>query len=388
MTGVNDWRTSAIGLVRRTIPSRRQAFVAGNPATEGNVVEVVRSLLEMYAGDIYWPEAPSDAFLRAAGIVPSSRILRGPGLRSHDSLRAYLRSEIVFTSHGAYGMPATTSRRPVIDLWHGEYAKSGGPLYPGRTRRTAPSTVMISASKLLAPRKLAMAGMPSSSLIWVANPRVRQLRFPASDHQLARLGIDPERPFVLWLPTWRRGRDSVAGAVNTRNLAADESLASQFAREVGSVLERAGITLVVKPHSWDAESRATPGATVLSQVKLDDAAVPLYRLLGSAAGLVSDYSSVWIDYLSIDKPIGFFMPDRSSYDRGAGSSLTEAYECLPGPELHDQHSVEAFADDLLGADISSSLRATSRQHLGLWSGDQPARSLVEQLECRGLIRLG
>jgi hypothetical protein len=361
--------------------------VAGTPATEGNVVEVVRSLLEVYAGDIYWPDAPADAFLRAAGVAPSSRIVRGPGLRSHESLLAYLRSEIVFTSHGAYGMPGTSHRRPVVDLWHGDYAKSGGPLYPGRNLRSAPSTVTISASKLLAPHKLAMAGMPPSRLIWVANPRVRQLRSPASDEELAKLGIEPGRPFVLWLPTWRRGRDSVAWALNTRDLQADESLAARFAREVGTVLESAGIAVVVKPHPLDAESRTMPGATVLSQEMIDDAAVPLYRLLGRAAGLVSDYSSVWIDYLAVDKPMGFFMPDRSSYDRGTDASLTEAYECLPGPVIHDKQSVEMFADELLGDDSSRPLRAKSREHLGLWSGDDPAGTLMHQLEGRGLIRL-
>jgi CDP-glycerol glycerophosphotransferase len=382
-----DWRSRAISVARRSLPAKRQAFVYGLPSTEGNAVELVRGLLQAYSGSVAWPDAPSERFLRAAGIPATSRLVRLPPLRSVQTLREYVRSEIVFATHGLYAMPPPSANRPVIDLWHGDATKDGGPLYPTRGLRSEPSSLMISASRRLAPLKLRMAGMRPDEGVWVANPRVAQMEHPATDADLAGLGVDPSRPFVVWMPTWRRGTASIERAVNTRDASADHELADRFGALVRQSFADAGITLVVKPHPSDRESRRTPGAVVVSQARLDAQAVPLYRLLGASSGLITDYSSAWIDYLAIDKPIGFYMPDRDAYDRGTSAPLTDAYDVLPGLELATPDDVEEFAKDVCGSDSTVSSRQQARDHLGLWSGTDPTGYLLNELASRGMIDL-
>ena len=66
--------------------------------------------------------------------------------------------------------------------------------------------------------------------------------------------------------------------------------------------------MVVKPHPLDYASRAVENAITVTNGMLDEACVPLYSLLGASSGLISDYSSVWIDYLLHPAPLAFFTP--------------------------------------------------------------------------------
>ena len=75
------------------------------------------------------------------------------------------------------------------------------------------------------------------------------------------------------------------------------------------------IQLVVKPHPMDADRRRGQGIVTVTDEDLLRAGVTLYGLLGQSRGLVTDYSSVWVDYLLVDRPMAFLVPDRDRYDR-------------------------------------------------------------------------
>lgn len=380
-----------LSVVRRVIPAGDHVLVAGSPPEEGNAVEVVRALLAGYGGRVYWVNAPSEAYRRSVGLPPTSRLRPTPGQADVRTLWRYLSAQAVFVTHGLYGMPTPSRRKPVVNVWHGEQVKAGGPLFPFRRRGAREATFLLSSSKVLAAEKLARSnGLAEEDVIWVGNPRVDQFDMPVSDESLRQLGIPASRPFVIWLPTWRRraGAAKDAAWINTRDLDGDSRVASALAHTVLPVLAEHDVTLVVKAHPLDAESRHIEGAVVLTDDELRHAGVPLYALLGCSAGLISDYSSVVVDYLQLDRPIGVFAPDAAGY--GAGRGLTLAGSAMrPGHRLDAQGAAEAFVEDVLAAGaLTAQQRESCRDDLGLWSRPNASESLLAELVRRGVSLRG
>ena len=56
----------------------------------------------------------------------------------------------------------------------------------------------------------------------------------------------------------------------------------------------------------------------------------LYRLLAHADMLITDYSSVWVDWLLIDRPMAFAIADMKEYVASRGT-FQPLEDYLPGP---------------------------------------------------------
>ena len=76
-----------------------------------------------------------------------------------------------------------------------------------------------------------------------------------------------------------------------------------------------------------------------------DNSYKLYPLLGSADFLLTDYSSVYIDYEILGRPIGFVMNDIQSYKGNRGLYFNDLETSLPGPIIPDFDSLCAFVNE-------------------------------------------
>ena len=115
----------------------------------------------------------------------------------------------------------------------------------------------------------------------------------------------------------------------------------------------------------------------------------IYRLLGRAAALATDYSSVWTDFLTLDRPIGFVLNDLADYEQGSrGLNVPNLLELLPGPQLLSPEDCGQFATDALtDPPHLKELRATSAELVGLASPGQSATdALFAELRSRGLYQ--
>jgi CDP-glycerol glycerophosphotransferase (TagB/SpsB family) len=117
-----------------------------------------------------------------------------------------------------------------------------------------------------------------------------------------------------------------------------------LARLDGLLTER-GIEVVIKPHPLAVQSipDGYRSLTILTQDALDQSTVSLYEYLAAADGLITDVSSVWIDFLLRDRPMIFAFPDLAQYRSNRGFNLEPYDDWVPGPVVSD---VEALADHL------------------------------------------
>jgi CDP-glycerol glycerophosphotransferase len=359
-------------------PKWNHAIVAGFPDDEGNAVEVVRSLPERWAGKVYWlvDNEPSSLLWLLEGGVKTEHV----HLVSKRSLRAFLlfaTARLVFFTHGIYTCPRPPTNAVFVNLWHGDGPKSRG---NAKFKQTIPTTFIISGTLLWGLNRLKSFDLRNEQLLVTGNPRIDQFARPASDLAMRNLGIDPAKPFILWMPTYRGTNGTGRLSWNDTSLLSSRNSVRLVLQEAATRARELGITMVVKPHPLDADSFTEAGMRVVTSAELLKAQVALYQLLARSAGLITDYSSVWTDYLALSRPIGFYCPDYSDYVEGRGLNVDELPSLLPGPMLTspDQFT-EFFLACSTGSESLNAMREESIRRTGAETRMGAARRLLDAL---------
>ena len=68
---------------------------------------------------------------------------------------------------------------------------------------------------------------------------------------------------------------------------------------------------------------------------LDRNKVQLYEFLHETDALITDYSSIGIDYLLLDRPIGFTLDDYEMYKESRGFTVENPIEYMPGKHIYN-----------------------------------------------------
>jgi hypothetical protein len=393
-------------VLSRVVPQSRSVVLSVFPETEGNGVEVARALLRRYDGTVVWlrePGPPPAEVLHLGGrAVETTGTLGGRAVDTTGTLGgraaseasdqsrpppyddprlvlipkaslrglwAYLRAEAVFFTHGLYGSPRPSDRKLVINIWHGDGPKDVSP--ENGVGGQISSTWFVGSTRMFSDHQAAGFGVPDDHVLLTGNPRTDQLWRSVDAAGLARLGITGD--FVVWMPTFRRTR--AVGAMRQQSELADggEDGHAEVRALLAGLRER-GLQLVIKPHPMDAEDRLWDGAVTITDADLVAADVTLYSLLGRSSGLVTDYSSVWVDYLLLDRPLAFLVPDRDSYTRQLVPP--DVLDWAPGELVGP---AEPFAEFLSDLDSGGRAGAAQRAEVASRIGLNPTRTSADDL---------
>ena len=105
----------------------------------------------------------------------------------------------------------------------------------------------------------------------------------------------------------------------------------------------------------------------------------LYSLLGRADALITDYSSVYFDYLLLDRPIGFAVGDMKDYEGERGFTVDNPYEYMPGEKFSDGEGMLEFVRSVFsGIDLYGAKR---REMNDIFNKYQDGQKLPQS--CRG-----
>jgi CDP-glycerol glycerophosphotransferase (TagB/SpsB family) len=218
----------------------------------------------------------------------------------------------------------------VVNVWHGELTKQIARYEDQEpvVASLAPVTSGIGRAFRCAefgmhPRQVIVTGAPRNDRLLRSNP--------ADVRTSLGLPADCDRVHV-WLPTYRR---SVRGQIRTdsTDYPAGLPISVSEAVELDAWLAASGEMVIGKLHPLADRSELPPlkNLRILTDQELRTAGVTLYELLGASNSLITDISSVWIDYLLLDRPIIGVFPDRAEYSNGRGLLLEPYEEWFPGP---------------------------------------------------------
>ena len=134
--------------------------------------------------------------------------------------------------------------------------------------------------------------------------------------------IDPKLEFrrvILYTPTYRDYDPKMTSEI-TKNLATNERFIDY--------LRQNGLLLLILPHPFEynlLKSFENQNVVMLDRKRFLENNIEIYDILPAVDILITDYSSIYFDYLLLNRPIIFYVPDLEKYRYERGF-LLEPYE--------------------------------------------------------------
>ncbi len=119
---------------------------------------------------------------------------------------------------------------------------------------------------------------------------------------------------------------------------------------IGELCGQLGVTLLVKLHQiqrdYNIDFDSMNNIKRITNDDFENNGVNLYELLAVTDALITDYSSVAIDYLIVDKPIGFALEDYEMYKATRGFIFDDPLQYMPGHHMYGIDDLEHFLHDI------------------------------------------
>lgn len=232
-------------------------------------------------------------------------------------------SRYAFTTAGFYPFVVRGYGPIVMNLWHGMPIKTIGEYKGDESTSSVPFDYFISTSPLFSTVMARAFNTVNERVLPVGLPRNDALvcsNSSAKEKMIAALEIPIGQKIFFWLPTYRQSLARYKHKDSTKATFLDDWDSGLLSR-VNDFARDAGVTLIIKVHPADQlnnDARPLEYANLKLLTANDWAAigVDLYAALAISDGLISDISSVLVDYTITKKPIGVTVGSLSSYSRG------------------------------------------------------------------------
>ena len=281
--------------------------------------------------------------LNAEIIIVSKNSLKG--------LYYYLKSKFVFFTHGIYLGVKIPRNHIVVNLWHGMPLKNIG--YLDDKKVISNSILTISTSSLYQEIMSKSFGIPSEDVLVTGQPRCDMLFAKLDIRDIFNLGNDLDK-IILWMPTYRfsmTGDKRLDGIFNNSlPVLSDKDLLI-----LNNHLKIKKNYLIIKLHVMDMlnelEFIKYSNIKIIKSDEFINLNISVYELLANVDLLLTDFSSVYIDFLLTLKPVGFLFDDIESYVSTRGFVFENYKEYMPAVEINNLNSLLAFLDEVFVNDI-------------------------------------
>lgn len=278
----------------------------------------------------------------------------------------------------------------LIQMWHGIPFKEIGFLYSDNPAAGAFNSLRISstgpADVLVAPG----SGMQEEWRQWFAFREFAPLGYPRNDAMFNEATgdelINVDMDLLREVKTAREaGRKVILYTPTFRDSAGTPWLQRIDLPAFAAWCTTKGFTLIVKLHpiehaNWEETRAKLPG------VKLVHPYADIYPFLRHSDLLITDYSSLALDYLLLDRPIIFCWPDLEDYQAQCRHLLPDWENRVAGERVMDADSLRRTVDSTLagGADPWAERRRKLARalfdHQDGGSADRVARTILEQVD--------
>lgn len=217
----------------------------------------------------------------------------------------------------------------------------------------------------------------------------RVFGFPRNDRLFDRIDfkeIFPEKNYkkvIYWLPTYRQNKNNKK-AVHS-NISMPILYDEAIAEKVNECAKQNDVLLVVKPHPAQDVSRLKQldmsNLTFIDNDYLVEKNAENYQVLGNCDALISDYSSVYYDYLLCNKPIGLCWDDFEEYNKREGFTVDINYIMSGGEKIYNADDLCSFITRVAqGEDSLKEQREQIRDTVQKFSDGNSTKRVVDYIE--------
>jgi CDP-glycerol glycerophosphotransferase len=271
-------------------------------------------------------------------------------LKSLRGILIYMTSKFVFYTHGALNGIECLDKQIIVNLWHGMPLKNIGYLDNKTEEDVAHFTYTIATSEEFQIVLSKVFGVDKDKVLITGLPR--NDRMNKNREILKKLGINEQEynKKILWMPTFRK---SSVGDKRSDGISKEGQLpllSNEELKDFNIYLNDNKILLIVKLHPMDTLQKKD--FHELSNIRIfvnDDfknIEEQLYSIFKEIDALITDYSSVYFDFMILNKPIGFIMDDLGEYTSSRGFVFEDIYSWIPGPIIKDVSQLHNFVSQI------------------------------------------
>ena len=242
-----------------------------------------------------------------------------------------------------------------IDLWHGTPLKKFNKLADKlKDYRYNFFSYLLASSEAFKPIMRACFDCNMEQMVVLGHPRNDEL-FKGLD-ALNKVGIDKNKykKVFLWMPTFRVSKDNFI--VDIKDEFKSETGISIFntnekLMNLNNLLKEKESFMIIKLHP--AQNLNCVNTSNYENIKflmnedIEKHGIHLYNLVGECDSLITDYSSIFFDYLLLNRPIGFTIEDIESYEDTRGFVFENPLDYMPGMKIKDVEGFNAFLEDVI-----------------------------------------
>ena len=206
-----------------------------------------------------------------------------------------------------------------------------------KRRCTLDCGYLISQSSFFVPYHVDQYTVTEDQVVCTGLPRNDELY--VHNDSLPRLIEDADRfkKVILWAPTFRQHADGKR--VDTENkfpLGLPLLTGLEDAERLDAFLQEHQMLIIIKPHPVQD----------LSYLKKIDLQNIMNELMEQTDAMITDYSSIYYDYMLLDKPIALTTDDLDNYQSDKGFVFDNVYDIIKGEHLKSTDELLAFLTDV------------------------------------------
>ena len=245
----------------------------------------------------------------------------------------FLTSKYFFYSFGKYPIKPAPNQM-VVNLWHGMPLKKIGNLEEGLENVDYNFfTKLVSSSDFFTPIMKAAFNATDEQMLLVGNIRNDELFKKKQDKK------------IIWMPTYRNSKN-----YHDSQDALIFSLKEDDFSKIEQLLSEYGYQLYIKLHPLE-ESRLQvqmnhSNIHLLTEEIISEQYGTLYTFLGTTSALITDYSSVFLDYYLLNRPVAFTINDNEEYKEKRGFVFEDVKSLMVGSVIRNSNDLLKFLEGL------------------------------------------
>ena len=248
----------------------------------------------------------------------------------------------------------------VVQLWHGSPLKAASQkMLDSYSADKLFFTHIIASSDFFVSVLSQWFTFPKEKIVVCGQPR-NDLLFTNTHYDFGTY-----EKLIVWLPTFRNSAQM--GNDSSQNQIIPIFQESDFS-ELNEFLKSKQVKIIVKLHPvQNIDTYNTVDLEqfiLLSNDEFMRREMDLYRLCSQADALITDYSSIYFDYLLLNRPIGFTEDDIDIYADNRGFSVKNQDECKPGFRIKTKQDFYQFVNDVVTGNDNF---ASEREYVNRWA---------------------
>jgi CDP-glycerol glycerophosphotransferase (TagB/SpsB family) len=262
----------------------------------------------------------------------------------------YLSSSIAFYTHGLYKNISSYNKKKRINLWHGMPFKKIGILDDNFKGIVPTQDKLIVTSLKCAQIYSEPFNISLDNILQLGQSRNDFLKKETFFFKKRGIDLSEYDKVIVWLPTYKKSNIGVIREDGVFNENKIGFLERNKLNELDSFLSNKNIFLILKLHPMDVFNEEVfcnlENILIIKNKDLEESKEQLYPILGLTDALITDFSSVFIDYLLIDKPIAFDLSDFENYNKNRGFLIKNPKKVLTGNTIYNYEDLKTFINNV------------------------------------------